>query len=85
GTQAATAVLKLAVVPAVTWAVCTAAGVGPLATGVAVLFMALPTASTSYVMARAMGGNAPLMAAITSNQHILAAATLPVWAWLLTG
>lgn len=85
GTQAATAVLKLTVVPAVTWAVCAAAGVGPVATGVAVLFMALPTASTSYVMARAMGGNAPLMAAITSNQHLVAAASLPVWAWLLAG
>ena len=41
--------------------------------------MALPTAATSYVMARAMGGDAPLMAAITSSQHLLSVVTLPFW------
>ena len=83
GTQAATGVLKLMVMPAVTWGLCTAFGVPPLAMAVAVIFMALPTAATSYVMARAMGGDAPLMAAITTTEHIVSIATLPVWVWLV--
>lgn len=82
-TQAVTGVLKLMVMPAVTWGLCTAFGVPPLATAVAVIFMALPTAATSYVMARAMGGDAPLMAAITTTEHIAAIVTLPFWVWLV--
>lgn len=82
-TQAVTGLLKLVVVPAATWVLCAAFGVPPLATTVAVLFMALPTAATSYVMARAMGGDAPLMAAITTTEHIAAIVTLPLWVWLV--
>ena len=33
-------------------------GLEPLPLAAAVVFMALPTATTSYVMARAMGGDA---------------------------
>ena len=83
GTQLVTGVLKLTVMPAVTWVLCIALGVPPLATAVAVIFMALPTAATSYVMARAMGGDAPLMAAITTTEHIAAIVTLPFWVWLV--
>jgi predicted permease len=81
--QAATGALKLLVMPAVTWALCTALGVPPLATAVAVVFMALPTAATSYVMARALGGDAPLMAAITTTEHIASIITLPLWVALV--
>jgi predicted permease len=35
-------------------------------------------------MARAMGGDAKLMAAITTSEHLLSVLTLPVWVWLLT-
>lgn len=77
--QLATAFLKLLIVPALTLAVCLWLDLAPLATMIAVLFMALPTAATSYVMARAMGGDAPLMAAITSSEHFLSILTLPLW------
>jgi predicted permease len=80
GLQAATAVLKLLVMPALTLGLCRLLGLEPLPTAIAVLFMALPTASTSYVMARAMGGDAPLMAAVTTTEHAAAALTLPLWA-----
>jgi hypothetical protein len=83
GAQAATGVIKLLVMPAVTWGLCAALGVPPLATTVAVVFMALPTAATSYVMARAMGGDAPLMAAITTTEHIASVLTLPLWVLLV--
>jgi hypothetical protein len=83
GTQAATAVLKLFGMPAITWALCTALGLEAQPTALAVLFMALPTAATSYVMARAMGGDARLMAAIITSEHLFSMLTLPVWVWLL--
>ncbi len=83
GTQAATGVIKLIVMPAMTWGLCLLLGVPPLLTAVAVIFMALPTAATSYVMARALGGDAPLMAAITTTEHIAAVVTLPVWVVLV--
>ncbi len=77
--QLATAALKLVVMPAITLLLCRALGLEALPTAMAVLFMALPTAATSYVMARAMGGDAPLMAAITTSEHLLAVVTLPFW------
>jgi hypothetical protein len=83
-TQAATALLKLFVMPLMTWVLCAVIGLGQPATAIAVLFMALPTAATSYVMARAMGGDAKLMAAITTSEHLLSVLTLPVWVWVLT-
>lgn len=77
--QLATAALKLVAVPGLTLLLCLTLGLDPLPTAMAVLFMALPTAATSYVMARAMGGDAPLMAAITSSEHVLAILSLPLW------
>lgn len=50
---------------------------GPPAT-VAILFHALPTASSAYIMARQLGGNAPLMAGIVALQTLVAAAAIPV-------
>ncbi len=84
GLQVLTVVLKLVVMPGLTLLVGRAVGLEPLPLAMAVAFMALPTAPTSYVMARAMGGDAPLMAAITSLEHGLSALTLPLWmAWVL--
>ena len=39
---------------------------------------AVPTASSAYVLARQMGGDAPLLAQIITLQTILAAITMPV-------
>jgi predicted permease len=81
--QLVTAGLKLVVMPGLTLAFCLWLGLDPLSTAMAVLFMALPTAATSYVMARAMGGDAPLMAAITSTEHVLSILSLPLWLLLV--
>jgi predicted permease len=77
--QLATSVIKLGLVPAMVLGLGRAMGLEPLALAAALVFMALPTATTSYVMARAMGGDAPLMAALTTLEHILSVATLPLW------
>ncbi|MBD0275726.1 MAG: AEC family transporter, partial [Acetobacteraceae bacterium] len=83
GVQAATCAIKLALVPAMTLALGLALGLDRLSLVVALVFMALPTATTSYVMARALGGDAPLMAALTTTEHLVSAATLPLWIALL--
>jgi predicted permease len=81
--QLVTTALKLIVMPGLTLIFCLWLGLDPLSTAMAVLFMALPTAATSYVMARAMGGDAPLMAAITSTEHVLSVLSLPLWLLLV--
>ena len=45
---------------------------------------AVPTSSSAYVMARQMGGDAPLLAQIITLQTILAAITMPVVIALVT-
>jgi predicted permease len=54
-------------------------GLDGLARTIAVIAGAVPTASTSYVMARKMGGNAQLMANIITFQSIAAAFSLPLF------
>jgi predicted permease len=82
-TQFLTAVLKLLVMPAIATALALATGLAAAPAAVAILFIAQPTAPTAYVQARAMGGDAPLMATMITTQHIAAMATLPFWVWLL--
>lgn len=74
----AASLFKFLVMPLATWGLCRVLGLSGQAAVVAVLYQALPTASSSYVMARQMGGNAPLMATIIAMQTVLAAATLPL-------
>ena len=85
GTLGATTALKLLLVPATTLLLARLIGLDPVATGLAVMFMAMPTATTAYVQARAMGGDAALMAALITWQHLAAVLTLPLWALLLRG
>ena len=50
----------------------------PLVAQVALIFAALPTGVASYTLAREMGGDAPLMAAIITVQTLLSFLTLPL-------
>ncbi len=69
---------KFIVFPLVTVIFAQLLGLSELETFVALLFSAAPTASSSYTLARQMGGDAPLMAAITTIQTALAFLTLPL-------
>lgn len=73
----AAAAVKFALLPAITVAACLAAGLTGPAAVTAVMFQSLPTASSAYIMARQMGGDAPLMAAIVAGQTLMAAAAVP--------
>jgi malonate transporter and related proteins len=75
--------LKLVAVPALTLALAGPLGLSGVALQVAVLFNALPSSASSYVFARALGGDHALMAAILTTQVAMAAVTLPLFiAWV---
>ncbi|HSS63523.1 MAG TPA: AEC family transporter [Gammaproteobacteria bacterium] len=74
----ASSALKLVAMPAITLALCLVFSLaGPQAV-VAVLFAALPSAGSSYVLASRMGGNATLMASILTVQTLLSFLVLPL-------
>jgi malonate transporter and related proteins len=75
--------LKLLLVPLMTFGLLRVLAVDPIPASAAILAMATPTATTGYVMARLMGGDARLMAATITLQHLAAVITLPLWALLL--
>ncbi|OHV08880.1 AEC family transporter [Kushneria phosphatilytica] len=53
-------------------------------TGLLVLFFALPTAPTAYVLTRQLGGDAELMAGLITLQTLLSVLTLPLMLVMLT-
>ncbi len=75
---ALSSVAKLAILPAIAAGLARIAGLEGVGLAVVVLCTAVPTASGSYVLARQMGGDAPLMAEILTVQTLLAMLTLPV-------
>jgi malonate transporter len=72
-------VLKLMVYPVVLFGLSRLWGLGPLETKVLVLWGTMPTASASYILARQMGGDAPMAAAIVTASTILAFVTVPLF------
>jgi hypothetical protein len=72
-------VVKLAVFPLLALVLAKAVGLGPLETQLVVLFAALPTASSAYVLAARLGGNAAPVAATVTAQTLVAMATMPIW------
>jgi hypothetical protein len=69
--------LKLLVMPAFMWGACVALGVTGLPLSIAVLCGAVPGATSSYILARQMGGDAVLMANIITATTVLAIFTMP--------
>ncbi|WP_192035825.1 AEC family transporter [Halomonas sp. YLGW01] len=82
GVWAATAV-KLALMPALVLGLALLLGLPPVSRDVALLFAALPTATSAYILARQLGGDAELMAALITAQTLLAMLTLPLWLGLV--
>ena len=76
--------LKLILMPVLTAWLCWCFDVDPVASGVAILFAALPSSASSYIMSRQFGGNHELMAAILTSQVIMAIVTIPLALLFLT-
>ncbi|WP_445620438.1 AEC family transporter [Kushneria sp. Sum13] len=70
--------LKLVITPILVLALAWLAGLHGVDRQVALLFAALPTATSAYILARQLGGDAELMAAIITGQTLLAMLTMPV-------
>ncbi|HEX5844512.1 MAG TPA: AEC family transporter [Pseudomonas sp.] len=75
--------LRLLGMPLLAWVVARGLQLPAMESSVLVLFFALPTAPTAYVLTRQLGGDSQLMAGIITLQTLLAAASLPLLLLLL--
>ena len=70
--------IKFIAMPLVTVGVAVWLGLAGDALTTALLFQVMPTASSAYILARQLGGDAPLMAGITATQTVLALVAVPL-------
>jgi predicted permease len=70
--------LKLILMPVLGVALALWFGISGPSLVIVAVCSAVPTSSSAYVLARQMGGDAPLLAQIITLQTILAAATMPI-------
>lgn len=78
GPVASSSAMKFLAMPVATILFAMLTGLTGPALTTALLFQALPTASSAYIMARQLGGDAPLMAGITATQTVLAVVAIPL-------
>jgi len=71
-------ILKLLVMPVIAAGIGYVLGFELLLVQVMILLAALPTATSAYILARQLGGDAPLMAGIISGQTLLAVVSIPL-------
>lgn len=71
-------VLKLLAVPLLAWGITLTLGLDTISSSILIVFAALPTAPSAYILARQLGGNAELMAGMITGQTLLALITLPL-------
>ena len=74
---------KLAFMPIVAWLLARHIGLPPLQQQIVLMFAALPTASSAYILAVRMGGNGPIVAFLISAGTLISLASLPLWLSLL--
>ncbi len=75
---ATASLMRLILAPILVYGACILTGAGPLATAVAVGIASTPTAAAGYTLAREMGGDARLMAAIITATTALSFITMPI-------
>lgn len=73
---------RLLVFPLCIGIACNYLGLDPLVSCVAILFGAVPTATSAYALAKQLGGNAPIMSVFINVQTGLSVITLPLTMWL---
>jgi predicted permease len=75
--------IKLLALPLIAYALGCWLGLPALQLQIVILFCALPTASSAYVLAVRMKGNGPFVAFLISAGTVLSALTLPLWLGLV--
>ena len=71
--------VKLVLMPALVLVLAWLLGLDPVSQDVALLYAALPTATSAYILARQLGGDAELMAGLITAQTLAAMISLPLW------
>lgn len=71
--------VKLAVLPLAAWGCVRLLGLSGVEAGVLVLWAALPTASSAYILAVRMGGDGPSVATQITVGTLVSMATIPLW------
>ena len=75
--------VKLAALPLAAWACVRLLGLSGVEAGVLVLWAALPTASSAYILAVRMGGDGPSVATQITVGTVVSMATIPLWMAIL--
>jgi malonate transporter and related proteins len=75
--------VKLLVLPAIAFGLGRWLQLPLLQSQIALMFCALPTSASAYVLASRMGGNGPFVAFLISASTLLSAITLPLWLLLV--
>lgn len=75
--------VKLGMVPAIAFGLARWWGIAPLETSILVICMALPSATSAYILAVRMAGDGRAVAMQVSAGTLLSMATLPAWIALL--
>jgi predicted permease len=83
GLAAAFMALRHAVLPAAAVGLTAALGLPPSQRTIVVLFAALPTASSCYVLASRMGGDGPYAAGLVTLSTLLGMLSIPFWLGVL--
>jgi len=79
GAVAATCLLRLVAMPALALAVTWALGIDGLARTCVLLYAVMPVPAGAYILARQLGGDARLTAAVISASTMAALVTIPLW------
>lgn len=75
---------KLVLMPAIVLGLALLLDLHPVSRDIVLLFAALPTATSAYILARQLGGDAELMAALITGQTLIAMFSLPLWLRLVS-
>lgn len=71
-------IFKLLLLPAIMYVIGTALGINALALSIILIFSAMPTAPSAFVLARQLGGNVKLMSSIITLQTLVSIVTIAV-------
>jgi predicted permease len=82
-TLAVTGALRLLLMPLLAALIARTIGLNGVEVLVLIVFSAIPTAPTSYVLTQQLQGDGTLMAGIVTSQTIAAIATIPLVLWIL--
>ena len=83
GALATNSIFRLVAMPALALGVARAMQLDGVEALVLVIFCALPTAPTAYVLTQQFGGDGRFMAGLVTGQTMLAVVTIPLMLWLM--